>query len=127
MLHGHLAAAEVIDGEAVLAATRDEAVAASYAGYLKTAPVNPEVVALLTWGITDRYTWLNGEESRTDKIPERPLPFDRDSEAEACLDCGGACRFERSEARLRHPSNPSESTHPPAHPNQSICLRTGSR
>jgi endo-1,4-beta-xylanase len=66
-------------------ATRDAAVATSYAGYLKTALANPAVVAMLTWGITDRYTWLNGEESRTDKLPERPLPFDRDLKPKPAL------------------------------------------
>jgi endo-1,4-beta-xylanase len=57
--------------------TRDESVAKCYAEYLKIALKNPSVIALLTWGITDRYTWLNGELSRADKLPERPLPFDR--------------------------------------------------
>jgi endo-1,4-beta-xylanase len=59
-------------------AKRDEAVAATYASYLKTTLAQPGVTGLLTWGITDRYTWLNGEDSRADKQPERALPFDRD-------------------------------------------------
>ena len=59
-------------------ATRDRAVADTYASYLKLTLANPHVIALLTWGITDRYTWLNGEDSRPDKLPERPLPFDTD-------------------------------------------------
>ena len=57
-------------------AIRDQAVAKTYASYLQTTLANPAVVALLTWGITDRNTWLNGEDSRTDHEPERPLPFD---------------------------------------------------
>lgn len=57
---------------------RDEAVASSYSSYLNTALANPSVLALLTWGITDRYTWLNGEDSRADHQPERALPFDTD-------------------------------------------------
>jgi endo-1,4-beta-xylanase len=32
--------------------------------------------AVLTWGITDRSTWLNGEDARKDHVPERCLPFD---------------------------------------------------
>jgi endo-1,4-beta-xylanase len=56
---------------------RDAAVARAYGSYLATALANPVVIALLTWGITDRYTWLNGENSRSDKLAERPLPFDR--------------------------------------------------
>ncbi len=37
--------------------------------------------SVLTWGITDKYTWLNGEDSRPDKLPERPLPLGRDYQA----------------------------------------------
>jgi endo-1,4-beta-xylanase len=55
---------------------RDAAVAAVYASYLETVLADPAVIAVLTWGITDRYTWLNGEDSRPDHQPERPLPFD---------------------------------------------------
>ena len=59
-------------------AVRDRAVAATYGSYLKTTLANPAVIAVLTWGITDKYTWLNGEDSRTDHQPERALPFDAD-------------------------------------------------
>ena len=37
---------------------------------------NRRVLAVLTWGLTDKYTWLNGEGSRPDHLPERCLPFD---------------------------------------------------
>jgi endo-1,4-beta-xylanase len=56
--------------------TRDRAVADLYASYLNTTLANPAVIALLTWGITDKYTWLNHEGARTDGLPERSLPFD---------------------------------------------------
>ncbi|HLI75678.1 MAG TPA: endo-1,4-beta-xylanase, partial [Acidobacteriaceae bacterium] len=59
-------------------ATRDKAVASTYGSYLKLTLGNPDTIALLTWGITDKYTWLNGEDSRPDKLPERALPFDAD-------------------------------------------------
>ena len=55
---------------------RDAAVAQMYGSYLGTVLQDPAVIAVLTWGITDKYTWLNGEDSRTDGQPERPLPFD---------------------------------------------------
>jgi endo-1,4-beta-xylanase len=55
---------------------RDRAVAETYQRYLSTVLTDPAVKAVLTWGITDRYTWLNGEDARPDKLPERPLPFD---------------------------------------------------
>jgi endo-1,4-beta-xylanase len=58
--------------------TRDKAVAELYASYLNTTLANPNVLALLTWGITDRSTWLNHEGARKDGLPERCLPFDPD-------------------------------------------------
>ena len=58
---------------------RDQAVAAAYRNYLNLTLANPDVIALLTWGITDKYTWLNGaRDGRPDKVPSRPLPFDAD-------------------------------------------------
>ena len=61
-------------------ASRDAAVAKIYRDYLTMMLAEPNVTAALTWGITDRYTWLNGLEhaSRADGKPERPLPFDYD-------------------------------------------------
>lgn len=55
---------------------RDHAVAEVYATYLQTTLANEAVLALLTWGITDRYTWLNHEDNRKDGQMERCLPFD---------------------------------------------------
>lgn len=55
---------------------RDRQVADRYASFLKTTLANRNMIALLTWGLTDRYTWLNGEDSRADHLPERCLPFD---------------------------------------------------
>jgi endo-1,4-beta-xylanase len=59
---------------------RDTGVARTYREYLTSVLAEPNVTALLTWGITDRYTWLNGSPhaSRADGKPERPLPFDYD-------------------------------------------------
>ena len=62
-------------------AFRDAAVGAAYKQYLDLVLSDPAVRAVLTWGITDRYTWLNHEDSRTDGQPERPLPFDSDYHA----------------------------------------------
>ena len=57
---------------------RDKAVAGVYRRYLDLVLADPVVTAVLTWGITDRYTWLNDEGSRKDRVPERALPFDVD-------------------------------------------------
>jgi endo-1,4-beta-xylanase len=55
---------------------RDAAVGKMYGSYLGTVLQDPAVIAVLTWGITDKYTWLDREDSRADGEPERPLPFD---------------------------------------------------
>jgi endo-1,4-beta-xylanase len=55
---------------------RDAAVAKVYGSYLGMVLADPAVIAVLTWGITDKYTWLNHEDARADGLPERPLPFD---------------------------------------------------
>lgn len=60
------------------AALRDAAVAKTYREYLELAVREPAVKAVLTWGITDAHTWLNGEDAREDHLPERCLPFDRE-------------------------------------------------
>ena len=62
---------------------RDAAVAAAYRQYLELALGDPAVRAVLTWGITDRYTWLGHEEGRADGKPERPLLFDAEGKAKA--------------------------------------------
>jgi len=64
-------------------AGRDAAVAAAYKQYLELALGDPAVKAVLTWGITDRYTWLGHEEGRADGKPERPLLFDAAGKAKA--------------------------------------------
>jgi endo-1,4-beta-xylanase len=55
---------------------RDAAVAKMYGSYLGMVLRDPAVIAVLTWGITDKYTWLDREDARADGQPERPLPFD---------------------------------------------------
>ena len=57
---------------------RDAAVAKMYGSYLGTVLRDPAVIAVLTWGITDKYTWLDREDARVDGESERPLPFDEE-------------------------------------------------
>ena len=62
-------------------ADRDKAVAEVYRTYLTTALEGPEVKAVLTWGVTDKNTWLNNGTKFRKQHPERlqrPLPFDPD-------------------------------------------------
>jgi endo-1,4-beta-xylanase len=51
------------------------AVAATYGSYLDMALREPALRVVMTWGITDRKTWLNSEGARPDKLPQRCLPF----------------------------------------------------
>ena len=62
-------------------AARDQIVAAVYRDYLAVALENKAVKSVLTWGLTDKRTWLNGIKSHREKLPnrpQRPLPFDPD-------------------------------------------------
>jgi endo-1,4-beta-xylanase len=58
---------------------RDAAIARLYKEYVTMMVAEPNVSAVLTWGITDRYTWLDGPKyARPDGQPQRCLPFDSD-------------------------------------------------
>lgn len=62
-------------------AARDRIVADVYRDYLTVALESKAVRAVLTWGLTDAHTWLNGIKSHREKLPnrpQRPLPFDAD-------------------------------------------------
>jgi endo-1,4-beta-xylanase len=59
---------------------RDMTVAATYREYLTKVLEGPEVKAVLTWGATDKNSWLNSGKIRKvhpDRL-QRPLPFDAD-------------------------------------------------
>jgi endo-1,4-beta-xylanase len=55
---------------------RDRAVADAYRRYLDAALAEPAVKAVITFGLSDRYTWLQEDYPRDDGAPRRPLPFD---------------------------------------------------
>lgn len=61
-------------------AARDKAVADLYRRFLAVALDQPAVISVVTWGLSDRYTWLTAQRSasyaRADGMPARPLPFD---------------------------------------------------
>lgn len=57
-------------------AVRDRLVASMYEDYLSAVLDEPAVIGVLTWGLSDRYTWLASKQPREDKAPVRPLPFD---------------------------------------------------
>jgi endo-1,4-beta-xylanase len=62
-------------------AERDKIVADVYRSYLATALDGPQVKAVLTWGASDKNTWLNKGTKFRRQHPDRlqrPLPFDPD-------------------------------------------------
>jgi len=59
-------------------AARDAAVAATARDYLAVACAHPAMVGVMSWGLSDRQTWLNNDPwyKRKDGLPQRPLPLD---------------------------------------------------
>jgi endo-1,4-beta-xylanase len=51
---------------------RDAAVAETYRTFLEVALANPAVKMVLTWGVSDRRTWLNDGPTHHRKQPNRP-------------------------------------------------------
>ena len=70
---------DVIDQELPLdPLDRDRRIASTYEQYLNAVLSEKAVIAVVNWGLSDRYTWLNKYLPRPDRSPSRPLPFDRD-------------------------------------------------
>jgi endo-1,4-beta-xylanase len=64
-------------------AVRDRLVADTYRRFLDAALDEPAVKMVVTWGLSDRHSWIVRRETyqakwRTDDAPSRPLPFDAD-------------------------------------------------
>ncbi len=62
---------------------RDRLIADAYRRFLDAALDEPAVKLVLTWGLSDRYSWIVRHETneaswRKDGLPSRPLPFDAD-------------------------------------------------
>lgn len=55
---------------------RDREVAALGRAFLDVTLSFREVNAVLCWGLSDKYTWLQGRTPRADGLRKRPLPFD---------------------------------------------------
>ncbi|MGH7114322.1 MAG: endo-1,4-beta-xylanase, partial [Stellaceae bacterium] len=60
---------------------RDQLVADAYRRFLDAALDEPAVKMVVTWGLSDRHSWIVRRETnqvkwRTDGLPSRPLPFD---------------------------------------------------
>ncbi|NJR75274.1 MAG: endo-1,4-beta-xylanase [Scytonema sp. CRU_2_7] len=55
---------------------RDRMIAAMYEDYLSIVLDERAVIAVLTWGLSDKHTWLSMVTPRSDGSPVRPLPLD---------------------------------------------------
>ncbi len=55
---------------------RDAAVAAQTSAFLDTVLAHKAVLGVLTWGLSDKGTWLNRTFPRADGLSQRPLPLD---------------------------------------------------
>lgn len=66
------------DGLPADPAVRDQMVADVYRRYLEVALTEPAVATVMTFGLSDRYTWLQEDYPREDGEPRRPLPFDEE-------------------------------------------------
>ena len=70
-------------------AVRDRAVARIYQDLVSVAVNEPAVVAIVTWELSDKYTWLRdanltSQYRRADGLPARPLPYDDLLQKKAC-------------------------------------------
>ena len=59
-------------------ADRDRAIASEISRYLNVVLQEKSVIAVVTWGLSSRYTWITNYAPRPDGQPVRPLPYDSD-------------------------------------------------
>ena len=79
-------------------AVRDQMVAAQYFDYLSFMLQFKATKAVLTWGLSNRYSWLAYSHKRSDGRPNRPLPYDAELKPTLAWD---AIRNAFDEARRR--------------------------
>ena len=73
--------------------TRDRAVADLARAYLDLTLAETSIDTLMCWGLSDRYSWLQGTSPRPDGLPKRPLPYDTVMRAKPLRDAvAGALR-----------------------------------
>ncbi len=70
--------------------SRDNRIADIYARFLDAALSHPRVGAVVFWGLSDQYSWLNDPTrpnyARPDGLPGRPLPFDTELRPKPAFD-----------------------------------------
>jgi endo-1,4-beta-xylanase len=68
------------------AAQRDAIVAKRVNDLLGAISSSGPLSTIVTWGISDRYSWINQQFARQDKLPNRPLPLDADFRPKPFMD-----------------------------------------
>jgi len=81
--------------------TRDHLVAEVYRRYLDVTLDEPAVASLTTFGLSDRYTWLQEDYPRDDGAARRPLPFSQTMRPKPAFH---ALHHGLKHAALRHPT-----------------------
>ena len=67
--------------------TERDAIVAKKADQVLTAITSAAPLrSILTWGISDRYSWINQMFPRPDHLPNRPLPLDREFQPKSFMD-----------------------------------------
>lgn len=61
-------------------ATRDQEIASVYEDFLSVMLEEPAVTTVITWGLSDRYTWLSKRPQMAHIEELRPLPLDAQME-----------------------------------------------
>ncbi|TWB80048.1 endo-1,4-beta-xylanase [Nitrospirillum amazonense] len=79
---------------------RDAAVAATYRAALEAVLAEPATTVVMTWGLSDRHSWLSAMRPRRDGLPVRPLPYDTAMRRKAAW---GAIAAAIDAAPARHP------------------------
>jgi endo-1,4-beta-xylanase len=74
------------DGLPAKIGVRDRAIADVMRRYLDVALDEPAVASVITFGLSDRYTWLQEDFPRDDGAPRRPLPFDEQLKPKPALE-----------------------------------------
>jgi endo-1,4-beta-xylanase len=67
-------------------AERDAIVAKRVHDVLSTISSEAPLKSVLTWGLADRYSWINQMFPRRDHLPNRPLPLDADFQPKSFMD-----------------------------------------
>jgi endo-1,4-beta-xylanase len=70
---------------------RDTEVAAHGGAYLDAVLSCPATKGVVTWGLSDRRTWLNDDEPRKDGLPQRALPLDTEMRRKKLWSTMAAC------------------------------------